>query len=83
MVTQQKPKKPKSTECSICKKNGKPIKRYDCKITHVDSARIQTWSVSKTVCLQIIEQLRKGFTVLKMLRQGSDRNTIYNIEGIK
>lgn len=63
--------------------SGKPVKRYDCKITHVNSSKTQTWSVSKTVCLQIIEQLRKGFTVLKVLRQGSDRNTIYAIEGMQ
>lgn len=63
--------------------NGKPIKRYECKITHVNNAREQTWTVSKTVCLQIIEQLRKGFTVLKVTRRGTDRNTIYTIEGVQ
>ena len=34
---------------------------------------IKLITVSKIVCLQIIEQLRKGFTVLK------DHNTIYRI----
>ncbi len=63
--------------------HGKPIKRYECKITHINSAREQTWTVSKTVCLQIIEQLRKGFTVLKVIRRGTDRNTIYMIEGVQ
>ena len=63
--------------------NGKPIKRYECKITHVNNSREQTWTVSKTVCLQIIEQLRKGFTVLKVTRNGTDRNTAYNIEGVQ
>ena len=62
--------------------SGKPIKRYECKITHVHNKRKQTWTVSKTVCLQIIEQLRKGFTVLKVTRQGSDRTTTYMIEGV-
>lgn len=63
--------------------NGKPIKRYECKITHVNNSREQTRTVSKTVCLQIIEQLSKGFTVLKVTRSGTDRNTTYNIEGIQ
>jgi len=63
--------------------NGKPIKRYECKITHVNNDREQTWTVSKTVCLQIIEQLRKGFTVLKVTRQGPDRSTTYAIDGIQ
>ena len=38
---------------------------------------------SKTVMQQIIEQLRKGFTVLKVTRTGADRNTTYQIEGIQ
>lgn len=63
--------------------NGKPIKRYECKVTHVNNAREQIWTVSKTVCLQIIEQLRKGFTVIKVTRRGTDRNTIYIIEGVQ
>jgi hypothetical protein len=63
--------------------NGKPIRRYECKVTHVNNAREQTWTVSKTVCLQIIEQLRKGFTVLKVIRRGADRNTIYMIDGVQ
>jgi hypothetical protein len=63
--------------------NGKPIKRYETKITHVNNGREQTWTVSKTVCLQIIEQLRKGFTTLKVTRNGSDRNTTYTIEGVQ
>jgi hypothetical protein len=54
------------------------IKRYECKIAHVNDAREQTWTVSKTVCL-----LRKGFTVPKVTRQGTDRNTIYMIEGVQ
>jgi len=62
---------------------GNPIKRYECKIIHVNNGREQKWTVSKTVCLQIIEQLKKGFTVLKVIRHGSDRNTTYTIEGVQ
>jgi hypothetical protein len=63
--------------------NGKPIKRYECKITHVNNGREQKWTVAKTVCLQIIGQLKKGFTVLKVTRHGSDRTTTYTIEGMQ
>jgi hypothetical protein len=63
--------------------NGNPIKRYECKITHVNNGKEQKWTVSKTVCLQIVEQLRKGFTVLKVTRHGEDRTTTYQIEGMQ
>ena len=63
--------------------NGNPIKRYECKITHVNNGREQTWTVPKTVCLQIIEQLKKNFTTLKVTRRGTDRTTTYAIEGIQ
>lgn len=63
--------------------NGKPIKRYECTIMHVNSARRQIWSVSKTVCLQIIAKLKEGFTVLEIIRQGSDRSTTYDIKGVQ
>lgn len=62
--------------------NGNPIKRFECKITHINNGREQIWQVGKTVCLQIIEQLKIGFTVLKVVRHGSDRNTTYTIEGV-
>jgi hypothetical protein len=29
--------------------NGKPVKRYECSITHVNTSKGQIWSVSKTV----------------------------------
>jgi hypothetical protein len=63
--------------------NGNPIKRYECKVTHVNNGKEQKWTVSKTVCLQIIEQLRKGYTVLKVIRHGEDRTTTYQIEGMQ
>jgi hypothetical protein len=61
---------------------GNPIRRYECRITHLNKAGEQKWTVSKTVCLQIIEQLKKGFTLLKVTRHGSDRSTTYTIEGV-
>jgi hypothetical protein len=53
------------------------------KITHVNNGKEQLWDTSKTVCLQIIGELRKGFTTLKLTRNGSDRNTTYTIEGVQ
>jgi hypothetical protein len=62
---------------------GKPLKRYKIVIVHVNNQKEQTWSVSKTVCTQIIEQIRKGFNTLKVTRIGTDRSTIYQIEGVQ
>lgn len=63
--------------------NGKPLKRYEIIIVHVNNQKEQIWTVSKTVCLQIIEQIRKGFKVLKVVRTGADRSTTYSIEGVQ
>jgi hypothetical protein len=62
--------------------NGKPLKRYELVIVHVNNQKEQTWTVSKTVCLQIIQQIRKGFKVVKLTRTGADRSTTYQIEGV-
>jgi hypothetical protein len=62
---------------------GKPLKRYEFIITHVNNQAEQTWTVSKTVCLQILGELRKGFQVMKVIRTGSDRSTTYAITGIQ
>jgi hypothetical protein len=63
--------------------NGNPLKRYECKITHVNNGKEQKWTVPKTVCLQIIGELKKGYKVLKVTRYGEDRTTTYQIEGIQ
>ena len=62
---------------------GNPIRRYEVKITHVNNGKEQLWDTSKTVCTQIIAELRKGFTVLKVIRTGADRSTTYQIEGVQ
>ena len=62
---------------------GKPIRRYEVKITHVNNGKEQLWDTSKTVCTQIIAELRKGFTVLKVIRTGADRSTTYEIQGVQ
>ena len=62
---------------------GQPLKRYEIIITHVNNGHEQIWTVGKTVCMQIIEQIRKGFNVFKVVRTGADRTTIYTFEGIQ
>jgi hypothetical protein len=62
---------------------GKPLKRYQFKVTHVNNGKDQLWDTSKTVCSQIIAELKKGFTVLKVTRTGADRSTTYTIEGVQ
>jgi hypothetical protein len=63
--------------------HGKPLKRYEFIITHVNNQKEQIWTVSKTVCLQTLEQLRKGFRVKKVIRTGADRSTTHELEGIQ
>ena len=62
---------------------GKPLKRYEFVIAHVNNQKEQVWTVSKTVCLQILGELRKGFKVLKVIRTGADRSTTYTIQGVQ
>jgi hypothetical protein len=62
---------------------GKPLKRYEFVITHVNNQAEQIWDTSKTVCLQILGELRKGFQVMKVVRTGADRSTTYQIQGVQ
>src|SRR5262245_51721936 len=62
---------------------GKPLTRYQFKLAHVNNNKEQLWDTSKTVCSQIIEELKKGYTVLRVTRNGSDRSTTYTIEGVQ
>jgi hypothetical protein len=63
--------------------HGRPVKMYEFVITHVNNQADQIWTVSKTVCLQILEQIRKGFRTMKVTRAGTGRSTTYQIEGIQ
>jgi hypothetical protein len=62
---------------------GKPLKRYELIVFHPNNGRQQTWTVSKTVVSQIIEEIRKGFKIFEILRIGEDRSTIYKIRGVQ
>jgi hypothetical protein len=56
--------------------DGKPIIRYEIKITHVNNGKQQLWETSKTLCAQIVSELKKGFKVLEVQRFGEDRGTV-------
>jgi hypothetical protein len=63
---------------------GRPIIRYEIKITHVNnSGKQQLWETSKTLCAQIIGELKKGFKVIQVKRFGQDRGTVYKVQGVQ
>jgi hypothetical protein len=62
---------------------GRPLIQYEIKITHVNNGKQQLWETSKTLCAQIVSELKKGFKVLQVQRFGEDRGTVYKIQGIQ
>src|SRR5918995_3519901 len=63
-------------------KDGYIPTRFEFKITHPNNGVEQLWTVSKTVCKQIAEELENGYTILEVTRHGSDRNTTYDVKGV-
>ena len=63
--------------------DGKPTIRYEIKVTHVNSGKQQLWETSKTLCAQIVGELKKGFKVIQVQRFGEDRGTVYKVQGIQ
>jgi hypothetical protein len=61
----------------------KPTIRYEIKVTHVNSGKQQLWETSKTLCAQIVGELKKGFKVIQVQRFGEDRGTVYKVQGIQ
>jgi hypothetical protein len=64
-------------------KDGYIPTRFEFKITHPNNGSEQLWTVSKTVCKQIKDELDKGFTILEVTRHGTDRNTTYDVKGVQ
>jgi hypothetical protein len=62
---------------------GKPVIRYEIPIIHINSDKQQLWETSKTLCGQIVSELKKGFKVLEVQRFGSDRSTVYKVQGVQ
>jgi hypothetical protein len=62
---------------------GRPIIRYEIKITQVNNGKQQLWETSKTLCAQIVSELKKGFKVIQVQRFGEDRGTVYKIQGVQ
>jgi hypothetical protein len=64
-------------------KDGYIPTRFEFSIMHIDNGAQQKWTVSKTLCKQIADQLGSGYTVLEVTRHGADRSTVYNVRGIQ
>jgi hypothetical protein len=62
---------------------GRPIIRYQIKISHVNSGKQQLWETSKTLCGQVVNELKKGFKVVQVQRVGQDRKTVYKVQGVQ
>ena len=67
-----------------------PSEVYKDKINYVFSViepsvglDVKTWSVSPTVADQVYTQLAKGYTTLKITRNGLDKSTRYTTVGVQ
>jgi hypothetical protein len=63
--------------------DGKPTIRYEIKITHVNNGKQQLWETSKSLCAQIVSELKKGFKVIQVQRFGEERGTVYKVQGVQ
>jgi hypothetical protein len=64
-------------------KDGYVPTRFEFKILHPDNNVEQTFTVSKTLCKQLVDELEKGFTFLQITRHGSDRSTTWTVKGVQ
>lgn len=49
-------------------KDGYIPTRFEFKVTHPNNGVVQTWTVSKTLCKQIADELNSGYTFLEITR---------------
>jgi hypothetical protein len=64
-------------------KDGNVPTRFEFRIKHVNNDAHQLWTISKTLCKQIVTELGKGYTVLEIKRHGNDRSTTYDVKGVQ
>ena len=64
-------------------KDGNVPTRFEFRIKHINNDAHQLWTISKTLCKQIVTELGKGYTVLEIKRHGSDRSTTYDVKGVQ
>jgi hypothetical protein len=64
-------------------KDGNVPTRFEFRIKHINNEATQLWTISKTLCKQIVTELGKGYTVLEIKRHGSDRSTTYDVKGVQ
>jgi hypothetical protein len=56
---------------------------FEFKVTHPNNGVEQTFTVSKTLCKQIADELFKGYQFLEITRHGTDRSTTWNVKGVQ
>lgn len=64
-------------------KDGYIPTRFEFKIQHPNNGVEQTFTVSKTLCKQLKDELDKGYQFLEITRHGTDRNTTYDVKGVQ
>lgn len=64
-------------------KDGNVPTRFEFHIKHINNDAHQIWTISKTLCKQIVTELGKGYTVLEIKRHGADRSTTYDVKGVQ
>jgi hypothetical protein len=57
--------------------------RYEFKITHPNTGAEQLWTTSKMVATRLLSLLNEQYTVLKVKRIGTGKQTTYDIEGVE
>jgi hypothetical protein len=61
-------------------KDGYIPTRFEFKIQHPNNEVEQTFTVSKTLCKQLKDELDKGYQFLEITRHGSDRSTTWTVK---
>jgi hypothetical protein len=64
-------------------KDGYIPTRFEFEIQHPNNGVEQTFTVSKTLCKQLKDELDKGYQFLEITRHGSDRSTTWTVKGVQ
>jgi hypothetical protein len=64
-------------------KDGYIPTRFEFKIQHPNNGVEQTFTVSKTLCKQLKDELDNGYQFLEITRHGIDRSTTWTVKGVQ